>query len=311
MSSSGPVLVHLAAGIGNIVLATPLLVVLGRHFRAIDLLLDADYAGVDGLFAEWSGLRRIYSSRGREVASVEYGVRVPAIPPFYWPRFAPVYRGLNNVVARPFDALFYHDEQGYYLEFARRLGCSLDPTPNPFLPIAPAPHSDIGPGTLVIAPGCKTGEMAAKRWPYFSQLATMFDDVAVVGTADDLRRRDGVPLHFPPHVRSLVGRLELRRLAELLAGCGTVVANDSGIGHLAAALGCPTFLIFGPTPDRTLGRLGPNVTILRAGLACEPCWFGDRFGSCAGRIACLAGLDPGTVAEAIRRGLGCAPEAGR
>jgi ADP-heptose:LPS heptosyltransferase len=145
--------------------------------------------------------------------------------------------------------------------------------------------------------------MATKRWPYFPQLAAMFDDVVVVGTPDDLRAGDGASLVFPRHVRSLIGQLELRELAGVLAGCGTVLANDSGIGHMAAALGCPTFLMFGPTPDRTLGATGPNVTILRAGLKCEPCWFGDRFGACAGRILCLARLDPAEVAAAIRPGL--------
>lgn len=44
---------------------------------------------------------------------------------------------------------------------------------------------------------------------------------------------------FPPHVRSLVGRLTLRQTAAALACAGAVIANDSGLGHIAAAVGVP------------------------------------------------------------------------
>ena len=37
-----------------------------------------------------------------------------------------------------------------------------------------------------------------------------------------------------------------------------------------------------------------------AGLACEPCWFRERFRACARRIECLAGLDVQTVAAEVR-----------
>ena len=71
------------------------------------------------------------------------------------------------------------------------------------------------------------------------ELAEMFSDVVVVGTADDLMRSDRSVVAFPPHVRSLIGRLALSELAGCLASCGTVVANDSGLGHMAAAVGAP------------------------------------------------------------------------
>src|SRR6202008_731065 len=122
----------------------------------------------------------------------------------------------------------------------------------------------------------------------------LFQDVVIVGTADDLHNFDGTPMRFPGHARSLVGRLSLREAAGVIAAAGAVVANDSGLGHVAGAVGTPTILLFGPTPDATLGRLPPNVKVLRGGLACEPCWFGDRFGACAGRIACMPLIEPGT-----------------
>jgi ADP-heptose:LPS heptosyltransferase len=131
-------------------------------------------------------------------------------------------------------------------------------------------------------------------------LAECFNDVVVVGTADDLRRFDGSPMRFPDHSRSLVGTLSLRETAEVLAGAAVVVANDSGLGHVAAAVGTPTVLLFGPTPDAALGRLPPNVTVLRAGLQCEPCWRGARLARCARRVDCLAALSTDRVEAAVR-----------
>jgi hypothetical protein len=278
---------------------------LSRRFRTIDLLLHADYPGVDDLFRNWSGLRAVYDGWGWKIPDLNhYGVLVPAIPPFAWPRLSPLYRRQPNTVRRPPDALFYRDEQAYYLDFAGQLGVSPDPPPYPFVPVLPTADHGIGISTLVLAPGCKTGEMAAKRWPWFTLLAEKFEDVAVVGTSDDLYSS---ALAFPPHVRSLIGRLSVAELAGVLANAGTVVANDSGIGHLAGAVGAPTLLIFGPTPDLTLGRLGPNVTVLRAGLACEPCWFSGRFSTCSGAITCLRALSPGRVAVGVSRYLSPTP----
>jgi len=295
------VLVHLASGIGNVVLATPLLVALFRQGCTIDVLVDGDYPGTAELLTEWSGLRAVYGgSRGRPDRRC-YETVIPAIPPFYWNRYAAAYRGLGNVLPRPPDSAFYKDEQNYYLDFARALGCPVDPPPDCFLPIAPDRCNGVTATTLVLAPGCKTGEMAAKRWPHFPALAEAFADVVLVGTGDDLRHADGSSMSFPGHVRSLVGQLSLRKTAEVLAASGAVVANDSGLGHIAAAVGANTILIFGPTPDRSLGKLPGNAVVLRHGLACEPCWFGRRFAACGGRITCLDRLAAARVAELIER----------
>jgi ADP-heptose:LPS heptosyltransferase len=298
------VLVHLASGIGNIVLATPLLVSLNQMGFIIDLLMQADYSQTADLLSDWSVLRSIYTEPAKRTLS-EYDFVIAAVPPFYWRRFARLYRGLSNLVGRPPDALFYQDEQEYYLTFARALGYSRQGGPFYRLPIAPSEEFGVTCRTLAIAPGSKGGEMAAKRWPYFTQLAESFEDVVVVGTADDLRQVGGTPLLFPPHVRLLINRLTLRQTAELLAGAGAVVGNDSGLSHIAAAIGVPTLMIFGPTPDRTLGRFPPNVKVIRAGLPCEPCWFAERFKACACRIDCLNQIDVKTIEQELRVLLGC------
>jgi ADP-heptose:LPS heptosyltransferase len=299
VSCQAAVLVHLASGIGNIILATPLLLALSRQGYVIDLLVDGDYAEVADLFLGWSALRAVYNGRVGERPSLQYDILIPLIPPFYWSRYSRYYRGLRNCVARPPDALFYRNEQAYYLEFARLLGCEISAPLHYFLPATPDGEHGVTQATLVLAPGCKTGEMASKRWPHFPCLAEMFGDVVLVGTPDDLRQFDGTVMSFPGHVRSLVGSVSLRETANVLAAAGTVVANDSGLGHVAGAVGAPTVLLFGPTPHATLGPFPPNVKVLRAGLQCEPCWFSERFAACASRIDCLDRLTVDVVVAAV------------
>jgi len=296
----GAVLLHLASGVGNIVFATPLLAALGELEYAVDLLVDADYPPTIELLRPWSLVRDIVS----RADGAAYEHILPAVPPFYWPRFQRNYRGVAKVVRRPPDGLFYRNEQEYYLAFARQIGYAAGRRPYYCLPITAAEQHGVGSTTLVMTPGCKTGEMALKRWPCFAELAARFEDVAVVGTGDDMRDAEGNAFRFPSHVRSLADRLTLRETAEAMAAAGAVVGNDSGLSHVAGALGTPTLILFGPTPHETLGQFPENVRVLRAGLECEPCWFGRRFGACGKRIDCLAQLGVERVEDVLREMMG-------
>lgn len=289
MAGPPTALVQLGAGVGNIVLATPLLIALRELGFAVDLLLAADYSQTADLLRPWSVVRAIFT-RLTPPPLEPYSRIAPALPPFYQARFGRALAYRPNAVKRPPDSLFYGNEQEFYLEFARSLNYPAARSPRPSLPIGPSEEHGVTSRTVVLAPGCKTGIMATKRWPHFGALAAAFDDVVIVGTTDDLRQNDGTPMRFPAHVRSFVGKLSLRETAELMAGAGVVVGNDSGLSHVAAAVGVPTMMLFGPTPHEALGPMPANVKVLRAGLPCEPCWFQDRFRACGKRIECLATL---------------------
>jgi ADP-heptose:LPS heptosyltransferase len=275
-----------------------LLLIVSRDY-IVDALIDGDYADTAELFVDWGALRRVYNGAKGEQPHSNYEHVLPAIPPFYWRRYSHQYRATTNCIERPSDSLFYSDEQEYYLSFARPLGCDIGNAPYYFVPCSPISHYGVRATTVVLAPGSKTGEMASKRWPYFASLAERFHDVAVIGTPEDLDRNDGSKIAFPAHVKLLIGKLSIRQTAELMAAAGVVVANDSGLGHVAGATGTPTILLFGPTPNTTLGRFPPNVRVLRAGFPCEPCWFARRFAACSGNISCLAHLTCETVAAAV------------
>ena len=58
--------------------------------------------------------------------------------------------------------------------------------------------------------------------------------------------------------------LPLDQLAALLARAGLHLGNDSGVSHLAAAVGAPTVCLFGPTDARCWAPLGPRVRVVLA-----------------------------------------------
>jgi len=57
---------------------------------------------------------------------------------------------------------------------------------------------------------------------------------------------------------------DLGRLARWMAGARLYIGNDSGVTHLAAALGLPTLALFGPTSPRTWAPRGENVRVLHS-----------------------------------------------
>lgn len=55
---------------------------------------------------------------------------------------------------------------------------------------------------------------------------------------------------------------QLDRLAGVLAACNVAVGNDSGLAHLAAAVGCPTVVLHGPTDPARTGAAGTVWTLV-------------------------------------------------
>jgi ADP-heptose:LPS heptosyltransferase len=70
--------------------------------------------------------------------------------------------------------------------------------------------------------------------------------------------------------------LPLRKVAALLNCASLFVGNDSGISHLAAALGVPTLAIFGPTDPRCWAPQGEYTFWLQGTAECSPCGLKRR-----------------------------------
>jgi heptosyltransferase-2 len=118
----------------------------------------------------------------------------------------------------------------------------------------------------------------SKRWPaeYFAELARRLVaegySVWIFGGPDEKRLADEIVQGDRAHIRDFTGS-DLRNAILGLAAARAAVSNDSGLLHVAAALGKPTVGIFGPTSPWHWAPLNPLSGIMEiAGeLACRPC----------------------------------------
>jgi heptosyltransferase-3 len=95
----------------------------------------------------------------------------------------------------------------------------------------------------------------------------------------------------------LLAHRPLARVAQILSRCRLYVGNDSGLTHLAAAVGGPEVIaLFGPTDPRVWAPLGPRVRTLSAPCSEAPCAVGRAI-SCP-ENHCLMNLAPETVLAA-------------
>ena len=96
----------------------------------------------------------------------------------------------------------------------------------------------------------------------------------------------------------LVDRLPLPILAAIIKRSNLFVGNDSGITHVAAAVGTPAITIFGPTDPNMWGPRGERVKIFYRKSPCSPCSF-DMRRNCFSNI-CLEGVTVEDIISEIR-----------
>ena len=99
-------------------------------------------------------------------------------------------------------------------------------------------------------------------------------------------------------MHNLVGRTDLSALAGITTLCRTLVTNDSGAMHLAAAAGLGVTAVFGPTDDRATRPLGDQHTVLTHPVWCRPCMLRE----CPLDHRCLRGVGVSAVAGVGRGG---------
>jgi heptosyltransferase-2 len=144
------------------------------------------------------------------------------------------------------------------------------------LPLAPAHEQQalavrqqlgLRPGYVVVCPFAGGSfDKRDKCWPDFPRwveqaLPSLGRDVLICpgpGDEETVARRDYPGCH-------LAHGVGLGAYAALLRDAALVVANDTGPGHLAAAVGAPLLSVLGPTDPARWGAVGPTVHIMRQG----------------------------------------------
>jgi lipopolysaccharide heptosyltransferase II len=151
---------------------------------------------------------------------------------------------------------------------------------------------------VAICPGSINSR--AKRWPAesFASLADrLIEDrrqVVIIGSREeeDVTREVTARMRQKPIV--LTGRTTVEQLTAILSLVDLVVTNDTGPSHIAAALGRPTLVIFGPTNPLTTRPFSAQAEILRHAPDCAPCMLRD----CPIDHRCMTAI---TVEEAVEQ----------
>ena len=172
---------------------------------------------------------------------------------------------------------------------------------------ARGPHPAIPPGAVALIPGAR---WATKRWPveHWRALADRLRDAGHVVVAVGGAAERPLAANLGPHLDAF--GLDLPATAALLADCVAAVGGDSGLAHLARAVGTPVVMLFGPTPAARHPPDVGRVDRMVAGLSCRPCSDHGPRVCPLGHHACLrrlAALDAWQGLHAAIDGGPCGP----
>ncbi len=152
---------------------------------------------------------------------------------------------------------------------------------------------------LVLAPGSGAPE---KNWPaeFFRAVAARWRKsggqcVVLLGPVEDERSETKGDWRGAAVARDL----DLAKVAALLSSSRVYLGNDSGVTHLAAAVGVETIALFGPTDPKQWAPRGRRVRVVSQGVECAPC-ARAAMKTCPHR-KCLAALAPEIVADFLPR----------
>lgn len=164
-------------------------------------------------------------------------------------------------------------------------------------------------GYVVFAPGAEFGP--AKRWPaaHFSELAAKLAlPVVLLGSGKEAALCDDIaaPVNAAQAGKclNLAGKTSLPQALALIAASHATISNDSGLMHVAAALGVPQVAIFGSSSPLHTPPLSAKAAVLwlkndpayQPPLDCAPCFQRD----CPlGHTRCLSDINAERVLLAL------------
>ena len=213
--------------------------------------------------------------------------------------------GLINDV-RPFDRSVLDQTVKRFVALGLELGETLPPIPHPVLTVDGKKQDKVmsrlgiatGRPVIAVMPGAEYGP--AKCWPldYFAELCSLLADdgfdIWVLGSDKDAAAGERIAAASGAH--NLCGRTSLEDVIDLLGYAEQAVSNDSGLMHVAAAVGTHVHGIYGSSSPAFTPPLTAQRDIHWLELDCSPCF--ER--TCPlGHLRCLKDLSVERLYQAI------------
>ena len=159
-------------------------------------------------------------------------------------------------------------------------------------------------GVLAICPGAEFGK--SKQWPakYFAEVVIRVLRegwaVWIFGSSNDRSVADLIMGNIEEDLRDrcidLVGKTDLSEAIDLLSMATVVISNDSGLMHVAAALGKNVIGLYGSTSPDFTPPLSNSKKLISTDIECRPCFKRE----CPfGHLRCLTEIKPERVLDAI------------
>ncbi len=171
-------------------------------------------------------------------------------------------------------------------------------------------HVNVSRPVLALCPGAEFGP--AKQWPaaHYAEVAQAFIangwQVWLFGSEKDQSVAAEIISLLPEntYATALAGQTTLADAMDLMSLCKAAVSNDSGLMHIAAALGLPLIGVYGSTSPRFTPPLGEKVATVSLALDCQPCFSRE----CPlEHKKCLQDLSPSQVIVALQSLLASGP----
>ena len=148
-----------------------------------------------------------------------------------------------------------------------------------------------------------------KGWPYFEELVELIQDyysgrltLFLFGKGEVEKEWAEKVVGKRKNVVSFVDKLDLCATIQIMRRMHLFITTDTGLMHVADALGKSTIALFGPTLLSKNAPLGDTTRVLRSTINCSPCQQSPYFNTCK-EWRCMAGLTPDIVMAELRLAL--------
>ena len=290
-------------GIGNTILATPVVLALESHFENSEITfgtrgpsLKIPYGHVDTIDVTKDPFDKHYDMVLCSIWHYHFIKRIKEVKYDYFDKVE---------FTKPPPKMH---ESEMNMQLIRKLGF-VGKTPPPFCTIKRPKFFDMQrstdpPWNIGFANGCIGHPWERKEWPHEKEFIKLLAkqpklfNIYILGGQREAERWNS--LKFGSNVKNLCGLLDIDEVGWVMSRCRVVVSNDSGPGHVAACVRTNTIHLWGSTSLKKNRPLGPKVNIITArNLDCLECQYTARWSPCKD-WKCMKNITPEMVYNKLK-----------